>query len=153
MTYTITIENGHTAHPELDPLYRRHYGEMQARLASQGISIGPYNPRLDQYFVGMDGGWIKTFVVRCDGKPVGYSNIYVTNDMHNGELIAQEDTIYVLPEHRNGVGRRLTKFIIEQLRGMGVKRAHVTTTTDPRVADMLERMGWRRSAQALTYVF
>ena len=82
---------------ELEPLYRQHYAEMRARLARDGIAVGDYNPRLDQYFAAFKGGWLLNYVVRMDGKPVGYSNVYTTNDMHNGEPIAQEDTIYVTP--------------------------------------------------------
>lgn len=153
MTYTIGIENGHVAHPELDPLYREHYAEMQARLAGEGVSIGNYAPRLDEYFKGMDAGYILTFVVRLEGHAVGYSNIYVTNDMHNGEPIAMEDTIFIAKPHRNGVGKRLTQFILDDLRRRGMKRAHVTTATDPRVALMLGRMGWKHTAQAMTFIF
>ncbi len=151
--YTIGLENGHASHADLEPLYRQHYGEMEKRMAEIGIPIGPYAPRLDEYFKGMDAGYILTFVVRHGGKAVGHSNIYITNDMHNGELIAMEDTVYVLPEHRNGVGRRLTRFIVEELRSRGCKRAHITASTDPRVALMLGRMGWRHNAIAMTYVF
>lgn len=153
MTYTIGLESGHTAHPELDPLYRQHYAEMQDRLASQGIPIGPYAPRLDEYFKGMDAGYILTFVVRFDGAPVGYANIYLTSDMHNSQPISSEDTIFVTKAHRNGIGRRLTKFIIEELRSRGVLRAWATATTDPRVVLMLERMGWRRAATVMVYNF
>lgn len=153
MSYTIGLENGHAAHSELEPLYREHYAEMQERLAANGVPIGPYAPRLDEYFNGMDAGYILTFVVRFGGQVVGYSNIYLTNDMHNGQSISSEDTIFVTKAHRNGIGRRLTRFIIEDLRGRGVLRAWATATTDPRVALMLERMGWRRAATVMVYNF
>jgi len=151
--YTITQENGHERHAELDPLYRQHYAEMQARLGADGIPIGEYAPRLEEYFAAMDAGWLLTFVVRCDGAAIGYSNVYVTNDMHNNELIAQEDTIYVLPEHRNGIGRKLTKHILGVLGARGVKRAMVSPVTDLRVGKIWQRMGFRHTADLMTYVF
>lgn len=153
MTYAISIENGYAAHADLDPLYRAHYAEMQERLATQGIPIGPYAPRLDEYFKGMDAGYILTFVVRCDGTAVGCANVYLTNDMHNGQSISSEDTIYITKEHRNGIGRKLTRFIMEELRRRGCLRAFATTATDPRVAKMLERMGWKQTAIVMTYLF
>jgi ribosomal protein S18 acetylase RimI-like enzyme len=153
VTYAITIENGHTAHAELDPLYRQHYAEMQTRLAKDGVPIGPYAPRLGEYFKAMDGGWLVTFVVRLDGKVVGYSNVYVTNDMHNGESIAQEDTIYILPEHRNGIGKKLVQFVLDELQLRGVKRGHVTAMTDLRVEKLWKRMGFRTVAASMLYVF
>lgn len=153
MSYAISIENGHAAHADLDPLYRAHYAEMQQRLAAEGVVIEPYAPRLDEYFKGMDGGWILTYVVRLEGDAIGYSNIYVTNDMHNGARIAVEDTIYIAKTHRNGIGKRLTQFILDDLRRRGVRRASVTTATDPRVALMLARMGWKHTAQVMTFTF
>ncbi len=151
--YTIGLEHGVVAHPELEPLYRRHYAEMQERLKADGIPIGDYNPRLDEYFAAMRGGWLLTFVVRFDGAAVGYSNIYLTNDMHNNEPIAQEDTIYVLPEHRNGIGRELAKHILAELQGRGVRRVSITPVTDLRVGKIWERMGFRPTAQLMTFVF
>lgn len=153
MPYSITLETFTPTYAELEPLYREHYAEMQARLAGEGVQIGPYNPRLDEYRKAGDGGWLLTFVVRDEGKAIGYANIYLTQDMHNSQPISSEDTIFVTKAHRNGIGRRLTKFIIEELRGRGVLRAWATTATDPRVALMLERMGWRRAATVMVYNF
>jgi GNAT superfamily N-acetyltransferase len=153
LTYEIGLENGHVSHVELDPLYRRHYAEMKARLDADGIPIGDYAPRLKQYFEAMDGGWLLTYVVRHEGKPVGYSNVWLTNDMHNGEFIAQEDTIFIDKPHRNGVGKTLVKFILADLKARGVKRAAITPVTDLRVAKIWQRMGFKPTAQLLTYIF
>lgn len=151
--YAIAIENGVEAHPELLPLYRQHYAEMKARLASDGIEIGAFNPQTDVYFDYMARGYIVSYVVRCGGEVVGYSNVYLTNDMHNGEPIAQEDTIFVTKAHRNGLGRRLVKFILADLRQRGVKRVNITAMTDLRVAKIWQRMGFRPTAQAMTFIF
>lgn len=151
--YSFNIENGAENYHELEPLYQKHYGEMRNRLAGQGISIGPYNPRLDIYFPGFRAGHIVNYVIRLDGKPVGYGNLYVTNDMHSGEKIAQEDTIFVVKEHRNGVGRKLLKFILADLKARGVKRLNVTAMTDLRVVNLWQRMGFRPVAQAMSYIF
>lgn len=151
--YRFSIEDGEANYPELQPLYFRHYGEMRDRLAGQGIDIGECNPRLDMYFAAVRRGDLITYVVRLDGKAVGYSNIYLTNDMHNGRLIAREDTIYILPEHRNGIGRRFSKFILSHLKHVGVKALNVTALTDLRVAKLWKRMGFKEVGMAMTYVF
>lgn len=153
MTYEFTLERGDLNYSELEPLYRKHYGEMKSRLASDGIEIGDYNPRIKQYFAAFEGGWLLNYVVRNDGKVVGYSNIYLTNDMHNSELIAREDTIYILPEHRNGVGRKLVKHILADLRNRGVKRVLISPVTDLRVAKIWRRMGFKDAASLMTYTF
>jgi GNAT superfamily N-acetyltransferase len=153
MNYTITLENFRETYSELEPLYRQHYSEMVERLAGQGVQYSPYNPRLDEYIRAGDGGWLLTFVLRIDGKACGYSNVYITNDMHNQDLIAQEDTIFVLKEHRTGWGRKLIRAVHEELEKRGVKRLNITTATDLRVSKLLARMGYQHTAHAMTVTF
>ena len=153
MNYEITLEKFKETYSELEPLYRQHYSEMVERLAGQGVHYSPYNPRLDEYIKAGDGGWLLTFVLRLDGKAVGYSNVYVTNDMHNQDLIAQEDTVFVLKEHRTGWGRKLIKAVHEELEKRGVKRLNITTATDLRVSKLLSRMGYQHTAHAMTVTF
>jgi GNAT superfamily N-acetyltransferase len=153
MSYEITIEKFAPTYRELEPLYRQHYSEMQERLSDEGVTISPYNPRLDEYERAGEGGWLLTFVLRYEGKACGYSNVYVTNDMHNHDLIAQEDTVFVLKEHRNGMGRRLIQFVHDELKRRGVKRLNITTATDLRVSKLLGRMGYKHTAHAMTITF
>lgn len=153
MSYSIALEGFEATYPEVERLYRMHYGEMKARLESEGIPIGDYNPRLDEYATASRGGWLLTFILRHEGKAVGYSNVYLTNDMHNDELIAQEDTIYVEPSHRNGIGRKLTKAVLAELEARGCKRISITAVTDTRVGPIWKRMGFKPAAEMMTYVF
>jgi GNAT superfamily N-acetyltransferase len=153
MNYTFHIGKHRETFSELEPLYRQHYQEMLERLTKDGIEYSPYNPRWDQYWKASDEGWLLTFIIRHEGKAVGCSNVYLTNDMHNGDLIAQEDTIYVLPEHRNGVGKQLVKFILNELKERGVKRVNVAALTDLRVAKLWKRMGFKESAIQMVYTF
>lgn len=153
MNYTMTVEKFTETYRELEPLYRQHYKEMTDRLGEAGIHYSPYNPRLEEYGKASDGGWLLTFVLRADGVVCGYINVYVTNDMHNNDLIAQEDTVFVVREHRNGVGKRLVKFGIEELRSRGVKRLNVSAMTDLRVAKLWKRMGFKEAATQMTYEF
>lgn len=153
MNYEITLEKFKETYSELEPLYRQHYSEMVERLAGQGVHYSPYNPRLDEYIKAGDGGWLLTFVLRLNGKAIGYSNVYITNDMHNQDLIAQEDTIFVLKEHRNGVGKKMVKHILEELRVRGVKRVLVSAMTDLRVAKLWGRMGFTGVATQMIYKF
>ena len=124
---------------------------MKARLSAAGIEVSDYNPRLPQYFEAFAGGWLLNFVVRLDGKPVGYSNVYLTNDMHNGDFIAQEDTIYILPEHRNGIGKELVKHILNDLGSRAALRVNITPVTDLRVAKIWTRMGFKSAAELMVY--
>ena len=154
MNYEITLGKFKETYKELEPLYRQHYSEMIERLKADGVeNYSPYNPRLDEYIRASESGWLLTFILRLDGKAVGYSNVYLTNDMHNQDLIAQEDTIFVLKEHRNGVGKRMVKLILEELRSRGVKRVLVSAMTDLRVAKLWRRMGFKDVATQMIYKF
>lgn len=150
MSYAFTVELGHENYAELEPIYAQHYAEMQERLAGEGLTVSPFNPRLKQYFEAWAGGWLINYVVRFDGEPVGYANMYLTNDMHNGDLIAVDDAIYVVPEHRNGTGRKLAQFIWRDLVARGVQRVSVETVTDTRAEVLWKRMGFKETAKRLT---
>ena len=149
----MAVEKFTDTYRELEPLYRRHYKEMTDRLSEAGIHYSPYNPRLAEYGKASDGEWLLNFVLRTDGAVCGYANVYVTNDMHNNDLIAQEDTVFVLKEHRNGIGKKLVKFVVEELRSRGVKRLNVSARTDLRVAKLWKRMGFKEAATQMTYQF
>jgi GNAT superfamily N-acetyltransferase len=79
--------------------------------------------------------------------------VYITNDMHNGDLISQEDTLFVLKEHRNGVGKKLVQFVLQELKSRGVKRLIVSAMTDLRVAKLWGRMGFKEAATQMIYEF
>jgi GNAT superfamily N-acetyltransferase len=156
MSYEIELWNygwGPENYKQLEHLYRRHYAETCERLEKEGIPCSPYNPRLDEYQRASKGGWLLTFVLLFEREPIGHCNVYVTNDMHNQDLIAQEDTIYVLPEHRNGVGKKLIQAVHGELIKRGVKRLNITTPTDLRVSKLLGRIGYKHAAHAMTITF
>ena len=150
MTYAVTQRTFEDTYLALEPLYRRHYAEMRERMAGLGVETSAYNPRLDEYVRASRGGYLLTFVLESDGTPVGYCNAYITNDMHNRDLIAREDAIYVVPEHRHGAGRMLVGEVHKELKARGVLRIDITTSTDLRVAKWLERQGYKHTAHCMT---
>lgn len=151
--YVFAVENGAENFPELEPMYRRHYGEMQARLKAEGIEVADFAMRTDVYFERWRAENLLNYTARKNGAAVGYGNFYLTNSMHSSEFIAKEDAIYMLPEHRNGTGKKLAQFILEDLRSRGVKRLDVLAQTDPRAVKLWQRLGFRPVAQAMTYTF
>ena len=154
MSYSFALEDGEANYPELEKLYRAHYAEMRERLSKDGVDIPDYNPRLSLYFNANKQGYLLNIVARTDeGEAVGYCNVYITNDMHNGDLIAREDTLYVTPEHRNGVGRRMVQWGLQELKGRGCKRLLVQPATDLRVGAIWQRMGFKPVAMVMAYTF
>jgi GNAT superfamily N-acetyltransferase len=153
MEYTYSIEKFHDIWQEFEPLFRAHYSEMLERLASQGIEFSPFNWRLDEYLKASHAGYLIMYVARLDNKPVGHCAVYITNDMHNMDLIAQEDALYISKEHRKGIGKNLVRFGLIDLRNRGVKRLNVSAMTDLRVAKLWERMGFKHTCANMTYTF
>ena len=151
--YAFSVERLHEIFAEVEPHWRDHYAALKTRMEGEGFKVQDYDPRIDEYFKYSRDGWLKTFVVRFRGVVVGYSTIYVTHDMHNRSLIATEDFIYVTPTHRNGVGRKLTKFLLAELQRMGVTRLHVTAITDTRATILWKRLGFKELGTAMIYNF
>lgn len=152
--YTFHVEKGHENFRELMPLYKAHYDETQERMIADGFRpSGPFNPRLDQYLQAWIAGHLLNYVIRFNGEAVGASNIYLSTDMHSGDFFAAEDTIFVRKDHRNGVGKKLTRFILDDLKKRGVKYAIVDAVTDLRVAKVWKRMGFRERAIQMVYDF
>lgn len=152
--YTIVIEKFRDAwETSLKELMTIHYAEMEKRLLSEGINCSPFNPRLNAYFEAGDEGYLLSYILRLDDKSIGYCNLYLTQDMHNSDLIAEEDALFVLEGYRNGIGRRLSKFILDDLRSRGVKRFCVSARTDPRATKLWARLGFKPSATQMQYDF
>jgi GNAT superfamily N-acetyltransferase len=126
---------------------------MLERLSGQGIEFSPFNWRLDEYLKASHAGYLIMYVARLDNKPVGHCAVYITNDMHNMDLIAQEDALFITKEHRKGIGKNLVKFGLLDLRNRGVKRLNVSAMTDLRVAKLWERMGFKHTCANMTYTF
>lgn len=151
MSYEISLERFSATLPELHPIYARHYAEMKTRLEADGHKVSPFAMRIDQYVEADVRGYLLNYVVRLGGSAVGYCNVYLTNDMHNGDLIAEEDAIYILPEHRKGIGQRLVKHILGELKERGVCRVHCSPVTDLRVGKVWRRMGFKEVASLMIY--
>jgi GNAT superfamily N-acetyltransferase len=148
--YTFHIERFDQTYAEMEPLYRQHFAEMQERKAGFGIQIGEYALDTEGYFSYAASGQLVSYIARCDGKPVGYAHIYFSRDHRTAEIIASEDSLFVLPEHRNGTGRKLVQFVLDELRKTNVCRLETTVAGDPRVALLLRRMGFKQTAVEMT---
>jgi predicted N-acetyltransferase YhbS len=152
--YTIALEPFDAAFADFEPLTRSHYSEMQERLARDGVLVGPYKPRLDVYRQAARDGYLFTFVVRTEtGEAVGHATIYLQTSMHDSKPYAREDTMYVRPDHRNGVGRRLVKFILETMKEKGAESFVCQAGTDLRVGKLYKRLGFKPTAETMTLVY
>lgn len=151
--YAFLIEPFERNYPEFEPLYRAHHAEMNARLSADGCKTYPYNPNLAAYVGAANAGTFIHYTVRLDGVAVGYANVHMFRSMHDQTLMAREDLLYITPDHRNGVGKRLVKCVLTDLRQRGVTRVIVQAVTDLRVEKIWKRMGFKPLAQTMQYEF
>lgn len=122
---------------QLRELHLAHWNETEAYRHS---TFAPRYDLLKNYWDnGIAWGW-GAFQGR---KLVGHATVYVMTSIHTGELIATEDALYVLPEHRKGIGAAIVRRAMDDLRTAGVAELWCTTKPETRVGQMLERFGMK----------
>jgi len=132
------IEPLETCWDDIRRLGAAHWGETMEYYRGKQ----PFNPLFERYNQYDKLGWLVTFTVRDEGKMVGYGLMYVTPSMHTQELIATEDTMFLLPEYRRGRnGLRLYQFAEEEMIKRGVKEILVTAKPDSAACRILEHLG------------
>lgn len=145
--YTITLESFKANYKELEPLYKAFYSEIYP------IDSSPFNMLVDEYIKANEEEWLLNFVVRLNNKAVGYCNIWLAQDLKNGDLISQEDSIFIAREHRNGIGKKLAQVVIEDLRNRGVKRLIIAALDISDAARLWQRIGFKQTAVMMEYTF
>lgn len=91
------IESVADVWPELVELGRAHWHETEGYRHGQ-----PFAPRMDRYLEYERIGWYALFTARDGGRLVGNLGMYFAPSMHTQQLIATEDTLFLLPEYRKG---------------------------------------------------
>lgn len=124
---------------ELLENFRLHWKETEGYRHDQ-----PFKPDKDRFFQYSQMGVFHVFTARDDdGKLVGNLTAYTMPSMHTQEMVASEDTMFVLPEYRGKrVFYRLVEFAHNELRKMGVIEIVVTSKVSNPVGGILERIGY-----------
>lgn len=126
--------------PQLRPLHERHWNE------TEGYRHGlPFSP---DYERGIDleaQGRYVLIVARHIGteKVVGNYGIFLSRSTHTQTLMATEDTLFIVPEHRRGrLGVGMIRFAERALAALGVRELNVSVKLVNKTGPMLERMGY-----------
>lgn len=121
---------------EIYPLFEKHWKEVAHY---QDI---PLEPDVELYKKMDEGGSIRVYTAREDGKLIGYS-VYVISRNHHYKSVKQasQDVIFIQKDRR-GFGKSFIKWCDEQLKNDGVKIVvhHVKAAHD--FGPMLERVGY-----------
>lgn len=154
MNYRVSLESYEKTYTELYALYEAAFTEIANRLKEDGVVLAPFNPLVSEYINLERTGGLLTYVLRdAAGEAKGFCTVYLANDMRNGELMAQEDAIYIMPECRTGVGKTLVRCILMDLQKRGVRRVIISALDAFGVAKIWRRIGFRDLATQLIYSF
>lgn len=129
---------------EMRPLHRAHWLETEGhRNTVQELAVD-YEAMKDFE----QRGRFALFTARAQGSSqlVGNGAVYIMPSMHSGALIAREDTLFILREHRGRLGVALIRYIEDMLKVMGVRELTVTVKLVNAVGQMIQRMGYQHVA-------
>ena len=143
--YRFTHERFDGVSQEILPVWHAHWQETEGYRHDQ-----PFNPDLEAYRKSAATGDYQLFLVRYGEQPVGNCGIYLHRSRHTGELIASEDTIFILSEHRKGrLGIEFCRYVEGCLASIGCRELRVTVKTVNRVTKLLMRRGYEHTANVL----
>jgi GNAT superfamily N-acetyltransferase len=126
---------------ELRPLLEKHWEEIAVH---KDI---PLDPDYDRYFRMANAGALHPFVVRVNGRIVGYAPFIVTPHLHyRTSKWAQNDIIWIAPEHRRaGLGMALVSFVIAYLKRQDVQVISIDAkAAHPELSALLDGMKFSR---------
>lgn len=95
--YVIAAEKFADCLEELKPLHERHWAETEQY--RHGLAL---KPNYEGMLAFERAGQLLQITVRHQGKLVGGIRMFVTSSWHSENMVASEDTLFILPEHRNG---------------------------------------------------
>ncbi len=144
--HLIQVERIEDVLHELKPVHSAHWQETERY--RHGIALNPdYN-----YMINAErSGRFMLFTVRNQSGVVGNCMMYLSRSTHTQRWVAEEDTIFILPEYRKGrLGVRLIRYVEDVLRNMGVTEIRVTVKTVNDVGRLLSHLGYNHTGNQLT---
>lgn len=146
---TFQVESFRAILPELIPLHEAHWFETEKH--RHGL---PLNPDYDQMGERERAGRMLQFTIRRDGELIGHSRMYLATSMHSQTLFAEEDTLYVKPEHRGGLMVvALMRYGERLLRALGVREIRANSKLVNRADVLMRRMKYQPVALQFVKLF
>lgn len=141
--YEYRLEDGEDLIPsdEMRPLLQQHWQEVAGH--KDKIKL---DPDFDKYRELAEADALCCVSMRLDGRLVGYFICFVWPHIHyKDHLMAMNDAIFILPEHRKGLTPALSliKFMEGALRERGVSKMIVNTKLKHNFGSVLMRLGFK----------
>lgn len=133
---------------EIKPVHAQHWAETESY--RHGIAL---NPNYEYMCNAEAQGRFMLFTVRVAGRLVGNCMMYLSKSTHTQKWVAEEDTIFILPEYRKGrLGIRLIRYVEDVLLNMGVTEIRVTVKEVNEVGRLLQHLGYDHTGNQLTKI-
>lgn len=137
--------------PELHILHEAHFGETEKHLQGQVM-----RPNYDYMAERERVGSLLQFTARSlDGKLVGNCRMYLTNSTHTGVKVAEEDTLFLLPEARKGlVALKFLRYVESCLvEIIGVREIRANSKVVNKAHRLMDFMGYTHFANQYVKIF
>ena len=148
--YTFQAERFADALPELTPLHDAHYLETEKHRA--GLALDPDFEGIKER--ERNGGLIQ-FTARTEtGELVGNMRVVIGISAHTQTLFCEEDTFYVVPEHRGGfMAVRLWQFVEAAVRSVGVREVRFNSRLSTGADSMAKYLKYQPVALHFVKIF
>lgn len=94
--YVISVEKFSDCQGELHVLHEAHWHETEGH--RHGLAL---KPNYRGMLAFEKAGQLLQITVRHEGKLVGNLRMFITRSWHTGDMLASEDTLFLLPAHRS----------------------------------------------------
>lgn len=136
--YVIGVERFAAIVGELHALHAAHWSETERH--RHGLPLAPdYDGMVERERAGR----LLQFTVRLDGVLVGNLRLFLVRSSHTGTTFAEEDTLYLRPEHRGGfLAMRLLRYAEAAVIALGVREIRANSKLVNRADVLMRRMGY-----------
>lgn len=140
--YTIRVESFRAILGELEPLHRAHWLETEAH--RHGLEL---KPDYEAVIARERAGRAVQFTVRHGNALAGHLLMYLGQSLHTGTLVAEEDALFLLPEHRGGfTAMALLRYAEQTLQALGVREIRANSKVINHADVLMRRMRYQQVA-------
>lgn len=135
--YTLVVQHFIDVADELAPLHEAHWRETEKH--RHGLELRPDYA----YIFERDrrGSLVQIVARNDDTSVIGHLRLYLNRSLHTSTLYAEEDTLYILPEHRGGkLAMRMLRYAESVLASIGVKEIRANSKLVNRADVLMRRM-------------
>ena len=136
--YSLQAERFETIVEELDQLHAAHWLETEKH--RHGLAFQPDYPA---FCARERAGGLLQFTARDASGIVGHVRMYLCKSTHSSSLFAEEDTLYIRPEHRGGfLVMALMRYAERCLRQVGVREIRADSKLLNHADVLMKRLGY-----------